>query len=67
VSRARSALLWGLIGALAFLVLAQGYRLFVGPLGLDIPIAAGLGLCVGGVVTAVSYVVEPRLETKGRT
>jgi len=67
VSRAQSALLWGLVGALAFLVLAQGYRLLVGPLGLGVPIAAGLALCVGGVVTAVSYVAERRLEPKGRT
>jgi hypothetical protein len=55
------------VGALAFLVLAQGYRLIVGPLGLDAPLAAALAIAAAGVVTAVSYVVEPRLETKGRT
>ena len=30
--RLRSSSLWGLVGLLSFLVLAQGYRLFVGPL-----------------------------------
>jgi hypothetical protein len=63
--RARSALLWGLVGGLSFLVLAQGYRL-VAPLGLDTLALLGLG-CVVAVVTAgLSYVAEPRLAARGR-
>lgn len=60
IPRRKSRLLWGLIGALTFLVLALGYRLAggslpVGPLGL-----AGVAIGVGGVVIALS----PRLETR---
>jgi hypothetical protein len=67
VNRTASALLWGLVGTLAFLVLVQGYRLLVGALGLDFLTASGVALLVGGVVTAASYVAEPRLAAKGRT
>ncbi|RLM59757.1 hypothetical protein DVK02_03230 [Halobellus sp. Atlit-31R] len=67
MNRTTSAVLWGLVGTLAFLVLVQGYRLFVGALGLDILGAVGVAVLVGGIVTATSYVAEPRLTTKGRT
>ena len=67
MNRTKSALLWGLVGALAFLVLVQGYRLFAGSLGVDVLSALGIALVLGGVVSAVSYVAEPRLATKGRT
>ncbi|WP_435184990.1 hypothetical protein [Halobellus sp. EA9] len=67
MTRTRSALLWGLVGALAFLVLVQAYRLVAGSLGLDLLSGALLALLVGAVVTAIAYVAEPRLATKGRT
>ena len=67
MSRRRSALLWGLVGALTFLVLLQGYRLLVGPPGVGVAVAAGISLLVGGVVTLLSYVAEPRMMAKGRT
>nr|WP_305149239.1 hypothetical protein [Halobellus litoreus] len=59
--------MWGLVGALAFLVLVQGYRLFAGSLGVDVLSALGIALVLGGVVSVASYVAEPRLATKGRT
>ncbi|MGQ4554565.1 hypothetical protein [Halobellus sp. GM3] len=67
MSPTRSALLWGLVSVLTFLVLVQGYRLLVGPLGVTAPTAAVLALCVGAVVATTSYVAEPRLSAKGRT
>jgi hypothetical protein len=67
VNRTRSALLWGLVGALTFLVLVQGYRLFVGQLRVDFLGALGIALVLGSVVSAVSYLAEPRLAAKGRS
>ncbi|MFB6090481.1 MAG: hypothetical protein ABEJ97_05425 [Halobellus sp.] len=67
MTRTRSALLWGLVGALAFLVLVQGYRLVVGSLGIDFLGGLAVALLVGVAVAAISYVAEPRLATKGRT
>ena len=67
MNRTKSALLWGLVGALAFLVLVQGYRLFAGSLGVDVLSALGIALVLGTAVSVVSYVAEPRLATKGRT
>jgi hypothetical protein len=65
--RLRSSSLWGLVGLLSFLVLAQGYRLLVGPLGTGLPSLVVVGLAVGVVTTATSYLLEPRLAPKGRT
>ena len=67
MNRTRSSLLWGLVGALTFLVLVQGHRLLVGPLGVNLLNAAGIALALGSVVSLVSYVAEPRLAAKGRT
>jgi hypothetical protein len=67
VSRSRSAILWGLVGALAFLVLVQGYRLAVGTLGVDVFTSFGLAVLIGAVVAVASYLAEPRLASKGRT
>ena len=59
--RRRSALLWGAVGALAFLVLAQGASLA----GVDLPVGflgrVGLALVVGAVATAAAYATEHRL------
>ena len=57
--RRRSALLWGAIGALAFLVLHGGYLLAGGPfLGIG-PVAAVTAL-VFGVTAVSSYYAERR-------
>ncbi|WP_049986526.1 hypothetical protein [Halobellus rufus] len=67
MTRTRSALLWGLVGALTFLVLVQGYRLLVEPLGVGLPFAGGVAVGIGVAVGGISYVAEPRLAAKGRT
>jgi hypothetical protein len=57
----RSSLLWGLIGALAFLVLVQGYQLlteeFVG-----VAVGAGLALLVGIVTAGAAHFARPLLR-----
>ncbi|MFB6252608.1 MAG: hypothetical protein ABEI27_13155 [Halobellus sp.] len=67
MSRTRSAVLWGLVGTLAFLVLVQGYRLAVGRLGVDVLTSFGFAALIGAIVAVASYLVEPRLASKGRT
>ncbi len=66
-ARAKSAVLWGLVGGFAFLVLAQGYLL----VGGDLPFAyAGLFPLAGGITAAsaaIAYVTEHRLRAKRRT
>ncbi|ERH13018.1 MAG: hypothetical protein J07HB67_02050 [halophilic archaeon J07HB67] len=62
--RRKATLLWGAIGALSFLVAAQGYvllvaRLPVGTLGL-----LGLAVVVGGVTTVATGVLQRRLAQK---
>ena len=57
---AKSAVLWGLVGALAFLVLHQGYVL-VGNDGIGILPAVGIAVVVGVITTGVTYVGERRL------
>ena len=63
----RSAALWGLIGVLSFVVLLQGFRLFVGPVGIGFVPAVGIAFALGGFVTVLSFVLEPRLTAKGRS
>ena len=65
--RTKSSLLWGAIGALTFLVLAQGYRLGVGPLPTGSFGMVVIGAGIGGTVGTVSYLTEPWLAAKGRT
>jgi hypothetical protein len=67
VTGLRSAALWGLIGVLSFLVLLQGVRLFAGPVGIGLVPTAGIAFAVGGFVTVISFVLEPRLVEKGRS
>ena len=67
-ARARSAALWGVVGGLAVLALAQGYRLVaVEPL----PAATGelvfVALAVAAASAGVAYAVEARLLAKRRT
>ena len=65
--RRKSRLLWGLVGALTFLVLALGYRLAGGTLPVGVGGLVGIAVGVGGTVAVVAAVVEPRLVGKGRT
>ncbi|WP_049935397.1 hypothetical protein [Haloplanus natans] len=58
----KSSLLWGLVGALAFLVLVQGYRLVAGSLRIGPVAVGGLALLVGAAAAGVTYVLEPRLN-----
>ncbi|SIR57186.1 hypothetical protein [Natronorubrum thiooxidans] len=57
-----SALLWGAVGVLAFLVLVQGYALVVEPL-VSITQSAFIALFVGGVTAGSAYVLEYRIAT----
>ena len=66
MSRLRSALLWGAVGVLSFLVLLQGVRLFAGPVGIGLVPTTVIAFAVGGFVTVLSFVLEPRLVAKGR-
>ena len=65
--RAKSSLLWGVVGVFAFLAVVQGYDLFVptfrAPLGLRVVMA----LVAGAVTAALTYALERRLMRKGRT
>ena len=58
-ARLKASLLWGLVGALSFLVLVQGYEL-VGELGLSFFVKLVVAVGVFGGATAVSYAVEGR-------
>ncbi|WP_323675241.1 hypothetical protein [Halorubellus sp. PRR65] len=60
---AKSAALWGVVGALAFLVLHQGYVL-LGNDGVGILPAVGIAVVVGVVATATTYVGERRFGSQ---
>jgi hypothetical protein len=64
--RTKASLLWGLVGALAFLVLVQGYDLL---LGLDVGFAPRFAVAavVGIVAAGLVHRLRPRFESKGRT
>ena len=57
--RTKSSLLWGLTGALVFLVGLQTYRLVTGE-SVTLGATVGVALLVGVVAGAASYVVEGR-------
>lgn len=59
-ARGRSATAWGLVGALSFLVLHQGYLLAGGRFVGFLPVA-GTAVLVGLVAGLSAYVLEPRL------
>ena len=61
--RTRASLLWGVISALAFLVLAQGYRLFE-DLGVGLPTLLGVAVVVFAVGATGSHLVGRRLDRK---
>jgi hypothetical protein len=52
--RTKGALLWGLVGALAFLVLAQGYGLVAAD-RIAWPVMGGVALAVGSVAAGATY------------
>jgi hypothetical protein len=61
--RTRSALLWGAVAGLTFLVLVQGYAL-VASLSVGFPTRLGVGVVVGVVGTAASFVTEELLARR---
>ncbi|THE63856.1 hypothetical protein D8Y22_16140 [Salinadaptatus halalkaliphilus] len=58
--RTKSALLWGAVGVMAFLVLIQGYALVSGPL-VSITQGAAVALVVGLATAGSAYVLEHRI------
>ena len=65
--RAKSSLLWGAVGVLSFLVVVQGYDLFVPAFRAPLGLRAGMAAVVGVLTAALAYVLEGRLARKGRT
>jgi hypothetical protein len=57
---AKSAALWGVVGALSFLVLHQGYVL-LGNDGIGLLPAMGVAVVVGVVTTGLTVLVARRL------
>ena len=64
--RTKSSLLWGVVGGMTFVVLAQGYLILLGSLPIGWVGLAAIGLLIAAVVATVSYMVEPRLAAAGR-
>lgn len=64
--RVKAGLLWGVVGGLAFLVLIQGYALFV-TLAIEIPIRVALSVAVGLVAAGATYTVEGWLARSERS
>lgn len=64
-ARTKSAVLWGAVGALAFLALHQGYVL-LGNTGVGLLPALGVAAVVGAVTTVVAYVGERELDARAR-
>ena len=60
-ARTKGSLLWGLVGALAFLVLAQGY-LLVAERGIGFVPTLGVTLAVFAGASAVSWYATGRLR-----
>jgi hypothetical protein len=61
----KSSLLWGLVGGLAFLVLAQGYEL-LGDLGVGFGPKVAVALAVGVAAAGTTHLTRDRLPTGGR-
>ncbi|MFW5974024.1 MAG: hypothetical protein ACOCPZ_01425 [Natrialbaceae archaeon] len=57
----KSSLLWGLVGALAFLVLVQAYHLFTRQF-LAVPTIAGVTLAVSIVSASLAHLLRPRIR-----
>ena len=65
--RQKSAILWGLVGAMAVVVAAQGYMLVGGSVPIGVAAVVGVAIGVGVVTAIVTYAIEYRLLAKGRT
>ncbi|WP_138007057.1 hypothetical protein [Halalkalirubrum salinum] len=65
--RQKSAVLWGLVGAMAVVVAAQGYLVVGESLPIGIAAVVWVAIAVGIVTAIVTYAVEYRLLAKGRT
>ena len=65
--RAKSSLLWGLVGVFSFLAVVQGYDLFVPAFRASLGLRAGMAAAVGVLTAVLSYVLEGHLARKGRT
>jgi hypothetical protein len=59
----KSSLLWGAVGALAFLVLGQGYGLVIDEF-VSVGLLVGIAAVVGGVTAVVTHVVRPYLRAQ---
>lgn len=62
----KASLLWGLVGALTYLVLIQAYHLLGGEF-VGIGVMASVAVFVGVLTTITSHVVRPHARKKGRT
>jgi hypothetical protein len=62
-SRRRSAVAWGAVGALTFLVCHQGYVLLGGE-GVGLPLALVVAAAVFAVATPLSYLAEGALTSR---
>lgn len=63
--RRREHVLWGLVGALSFLVLAQGYRLLFGT-GPSLPALLGVAVVVWAAASVGSALLQSYLTRKRR-
>jgi len=60
MAAARSSLLWGVVGGLAFLVLLQGYEL-VADVRVALLVKFGVAMAVTAGATALTYAARDRL------
>ncbi|MFW5939006.1 MAG: hypothetical protein ACOCSD_05965 [Halolamina sp.] len=65
--RTKSALLWGTVALLTFLVAVQGYQLVVEPFPATIPVVVAAAVVVAALTAGTAYLTEHRLRAKGRT
>lgn len=65
--RLKSAILWGSIGALIFLISVQAYSLVGGEIPTGYARLLAVAAVIGGIVAFVTYTTEYRLIPKGRT
>lgn len=59
----KSSLLWGMIGALAYLVLLQGYQL-VAETFVGLPAMVGVATVVGCVSAVTAHALRPRIRAR---
>ncbi|WP_246023004.1 hypothetical protein [Halosimplex halophilum] len=63
---AKSSLLWGLVGGLSFLVLAQGYEL-LGDLGVGFAPKLGVAAVVAVAAATATHLTRDRLPTENES